>query len=104
MLLVQKNVRVSSEARRALGRMLGEPILFVVDTKIPASVLQQAIGKECSRQNLSIERRIQVAHMYIGEPSLRTRDRIRLAQQLAGLHVILHRNRDTAQFTKGDTR
>ena len=85
MLLISPNVTLPYEIRRNLAKMLGEEILFVVDTQNEISILRQAIGKECK---ISIEKKIRIVHVQFKEVNDKTRIRLMLAQQLTGFHLM----------------
>jgi hypothetical protein len=88
MLLIEPGTRVPRDARERLERLLGEKILFAVDTKNAVSLIGQAVGPECDRKNINIEKKIRVAHLNHEHIGPQTRSRIRLARQLTGLHVV----------------
>jgi len=88
MLLIDPGTRFPGEVRSGLEDLLGERIWFVVNTRDPASTLSQAIGKDCDRRRVSIEDKIQVAHVPVGALDAVGLSRIRLAQQLTELHVM----------------
>lgn len=84
--------RIPDDARIALHRLLKEDILFVFKKDNIQSMLCQAIGKGCDREDISIQ-------IVEGEPRIariptldqvdaRTRNRIRMAQQLTGLLIM----------------
>ena len=88
MLLIDPGTRIPGEVRSGLEDLLGERIWFVVNTGDRVSTLSQAIGKACERRRVSIEDKIQVAHVPIGDLDTVGLSRIRLAQQLTELHVM----------------
>lgn len=88
MLVIEPGTTFPGEARAGLEELLGEKVWFVVDTGDKASMLSQAIGRNCDRRRVSIESKIQVAHVPIGELDAVGVSRIRLAQQLTELHVM----------------
>lgn len=87
-LLIEPSTRFPAEARSGIEDLLGERVGFVVNTMDPASILSQAIGKDCDRRRVSIESKIRVAHLPIGVLDAVGRSRVRLAQQLTELHVV----------------
>ena len=88
MLLIEPNTTFPMDVRKKLEEMLGEKVWFVINTRNQASILAQAIGRDCDRSKVSIERDIQVAHVPVGDLDAVGISRIRLAQQLTELHVM----------------
>jgi hypothetical protein len=88
MLVIAPNTRFPGQVRDRLERLLGEQIWFVVDTKVRFSILAQAIGRDCDRNKISIEEKIRVAHVPLDDLGPVAKVRVRLAQQLTGLHVM----------------
>lgn len=88
MFLIKPNTTFPGHVCGDLERLLGERIWFVVDTQIRFSILAQAIGRECDRNKINIEEKIRVAHAPLDDLGPVTKARIRLAQQLTGLHVM----------------
>lgn len=88
MLLIDPGTRVPRDVRKRLERLLGEKILFAVETNNAVSLIGQAVGPECDRRKINIEERIRVAHLNHEHIGPQTRSRIRLARQLTGLHVV----------------
>lgn len=88
MLLIDPSTRFPAEVRAELEDLLGERIWFVVNTRNPSSILSQAIGKDCDRRQISIEDKIQIAHVPVKTLDAVGNSRIRLAQQLTELHVM----------------
>ena len=88
MLLIEPNITFPMDVRKKLEEMLGEKVWFVINTRNQASILAQAIGRDCDRSRVSIEREIQVAHVPMGDLDAVGISRIRLAQQLTELHVM----------------
>ena len=88
MLLIEPNTTFPMDVRKKLEEMLGEKVWFVINTRDQASILAQAIGRDCDRNKVSIERDIQVAHVPVGDLDAVGISRIRLAQQLTELHVM----------------
>lgn len=76
------------EVRKSLGKLLGENVWFVVNTRDEKSILSQAIGRNCDPGKVSIESKIQVAHVPVGPLGAIGISRIKLAQQLTELHVM----------------
>lgn len=88
MFVIAPNTIFPGQVRDGLERLLGEQIWFVVDTKIRFSILAQAIGRDCDRNKISIEEKIRIAHVPLDDLGPVTKARVRLAQQLTGLHVM----------------
>lgn len=88
MFVIAPNTTFPGQVRDGLERLLGEQIWFVVDTKSRFSILAQAIGRDCDRNKISIEEKIRVAHVPLDDLGPVAKARIRLAQQLTGLHVM----------------
>lgn len=89
MLLIQPGSKIPKEVKEKLQNLLEENIWFVVDTRDPASLLSQAIGRDCDENGIGIEEKIRVAHVAVRKLGQDTKYRIRLAQQLTGLHIML---------------
>lgn len=87
-LLIEPSTRFPAEVRSGIEDLLGERVGFVVNTRDPASILSQAIGKGCDRRRVSVEEKIRVAHVPLGVLDAVGRSRVRLAQQLTELHVV----------------
>jgi len=88
MFLIAPNTKFPGQARDGLERLLSEKIWFVVDTMNRFSILAQAIGQDCDRNKISIEEKIRVAHVPLDDLGEVAKARVRLAQQLTGLHVM----------------
>ncbi|MDD4324255.1 MAG: hypothetical protein PHR37_05430, partial [Eubacteriales bacterium] len=88
MLVIEPNTSFPSHIRNGLERLLGEVIWFVIDTGNEKSILSQAIGRGCERGKIRIEWNLKVAHIPLDELDVLTRSRVKLAQQLTGLHVM----------------
>lgn len=88
MFLIAPNTTFPGQVRDGLNRLLGEKIWFVVDTKNRFSILAQAFGRDCDRNKISIEEKIRIAHVPLDDLGPVTKARVRLAQQLTGLHVM----------------
>ena len=59
-----------------------------VDSDKLISTLSQAIGRNCEEKNVSIDEKMRVAHVQLDDLNATTRLRVRLAQQLTGLHIM----------------
>lgn len=88
MFLIEPNTAFPGQVRDGLERLLGEQIWFVIDTKSRFSILAQAIGRDCDRNKIGIEEKIRVAHVPLDDLGPVGKARVRLAQQLTGLHVM----------------
>jgi hypothetical protein len=88
MFLIEPNTTLTGQLRDGLERLLGEQIWFVIDTRNRFSILAQAIGRDCDRNKISIEEKIRVAHVPLDDLGPVGKARVRLAQQLTGLHVM----------------
>jgi len=88
MFLIDPSTSFPGSVRDGLERLLGEKIWFVVDTKNRFSVLAQAIGQGCDRRKITLEEKIQVAHVPLDDLGPVARARVRMAQQLTSLHVM----------------
>jgi len=88
MFLIKPNVTFPGQIRSELEKLLDEQIWFVIDTKNTFSILSQAIGRNCEKNKISIEEKIFVAHVPLDDLDAVTKSRVRLAQQLTGLHVM----------------
>lgn len=88
MFLVKPGSKIPEQAREAVEKLLGEPIWMVVNTGNIKSLLSQAIGRGCDRNKIDIESKLKVAHVPLDELNALTRSRVKLAQQLTGLHVM----------------
>jgi tRNA U34 5-carboxymethylaminomethyl modifying GTPase MnmE/TrmE len=89
MLLIEPRMVFPENVRADLERLLGEKVLLVEDTKNKVSILAQAIGQQGDKNMIRIEAKIQVARVVLDNFDPSTQDRVRLAQQLTGLHVML---------------
>lgn len=87
-LLIDPSTRFPAEVRSGLEDLLGERVGFVINTRELASILSQAIGRDCDRRRVSIEDKIRVAHVPIAVLDAVGRSRVRLAQQLTELHIV----------------
>ncbi|MCC7172149.1 MAG: 50S ribosome-binding GTPase, partial [Planctomycetes bacterium] len=87
MLLIEPTATIPAQTRAGLEQLLGEQVWLVLDTGSHFSILSQAIGRECDRNSIAIERKIRVAHVPLDDLGPIGRARVRLAQQLTGLHV-----------------
>jgi hypothetical protein len=88
MFLIAPNTTFPDQDRKKLEYLLDEQIWFVIDTKNRFSILAQAIGRDCDRNRIRIEEKIHVAHVPLDDLNRVTKARVRLAQQLTGLHVM----------------
>jgi hypothetical protein len=88
MLVIPPNTILPGEVRKGLERLLDEKILFVIDTPSRLLILTQAIGRDCTRNRISINEKIRVALVPLDDLGPAAKDRVRLAQQLTGLHVM----------------
>ena len=88
MFVIEPNTNFPGQIRNGLERLLGEQIWFVVDTRNQFSILKQAIGRGCAKSRISIEEKIRVAHVPLDDLGAVAKARVRLAQQLTGLHVM----------------
>ncbi len=88
MLLIAPNTTFPGDVRAKMERLLGEQIWFAINTKNQFSILSQAIGRNCEKKKISIEEKICVAHVPLDDLDATTRSRVRLAQQLTGLHIM----------------
>lgn len=87
MFLIPPGMKFSPETKAGLEALLGEQVWFVVDTGSRLSILAQAIGRDLDRGSIRIEDKIQVAHVPLDDLGVVGRTRVRLAQQLTGLHI-----------------
>ena len=88
MLLIEPKTTFPEDVRRNLGKLLGENVWFVVNTRNKRSILSQAIGRDCDPSKVGMESKIQVAHVPVRQLDAMGIYRIRLAQQLTELHVM----------------
>jgi len=88
MFVIAPNTTFPGQVRDGLERLLGEQVWFVIDTKNRFSILAQAIGRDCDRNKISVEEKIRVAHVPLDDLGPVANARVRLAQQLTGLHVM----------------
>ena len=92
MIVLEDGKRFPDDAKKALSRLLKEPVWFVFYKENKKSMLSQAIGRGCDRNTIRIQKIDNVpriAHI----PSMDTLDtstnnRIRLAQQLTELLIM----------------
>lgn len=86
MLLIRPGRHLAGAARHDAERALGEKLLVVVDSPDERAVLRHALDARCQ---VRIDPRLRKAHAHLGEISARTAERVRLAQQLTALHVVI---------------
>jgi hypothetical protein len=87
MLLVAPGTRFPDQARYALSRMLGEPVYFAVDTGEKYRILRSALWRS-TEGKISPEPKLNLAHVPTEGLDAEARVRIKLAQQLTGIHVV----------------
>jgi hypothetical protein len=71
-----------------MENLLGEQVLLTIDSKNKLSILSQSIGKNCEKKRISIEEKTRVAYIPVNNFDQGTKLRVRLAQQLTGLHIM----------------
>lgn len=87
MFLIAPTTKFPDQVKINISRILNENIWFVIDTANQKSIISQAIGYGCDRNKISIEEKLKVAHVPIDELDPLTLIRVKLAQQLTGLHI-----------------
>lgn len=87
MFVITPNTTFPQSVTEELERLLGEHIWFVRETKDPAALLAQTIGAGCDSDRIIIDEKIRVAHVPLEDLGAEAKARVRLAQQLTGLHV-----------------
>lgn len=87
MLMIEPNVEMPRHIRNDLSRLLGEQIWFVINTKNANSIIKQSVGRSC--KSCSIEEGIDVAHVSLAIDDSVTQLRIKLAQQLTSLQIVI---------------
>ncbi|MDR1035649.1 MAG: 50S ribosome-binding GTPase [Deltaproteobacteria bacterium] len=87
MLLVAPGTRFPAHARYALSRTLGEPVFFAVDTGDMYRILRSALWRS-TEGKISPEPKLNLAHVPTEGLNAEARVRIKLAQQLTGIHVV----------------
>ena len=93
MLLILPNAAFPNDVLAKMEKLLDEKIYFVTDGENQLSILSKAIGKNCEIRKIGIEEKIRVAHVKFNiPPDERTKSRVRLAQQLTGLHILMSLN------------
>lgn len=88
MLLVSPNYKLPRARLKKMENLLDERIWIVIDDKRPNSVLSQAIGKKFKDEDLCIDKKLRVARVPLDQLNAITKTRVRLAQQLTGLHIL----------------
>lgn len=88
MFLIKPNVTFPVQIRCKLEKLLGEQIWFIIHTKNTFSILSQAIGRNCEKNKIRIEKKIRVVHVPLDDLDAVTKARVRLAQQVTGFHVM----------------
>ena len=88
MLLISPKTTFPDDLRKKMAKLLGEKIWFVVNNENQFSILSQAVGRNCEKNKISIEKKIRVAHLPLDDLDQITRYRVPLAQQLTGLHIM----------------
>ena len=87
LLLIPRDFEMPKQLRNRLESLLGEQLLFAVDTGAAESIIAQAIGRGCTRKDVHLEPKIGVAHVSsTGDVSP---DRLRIAAQISGYHVVV---------------
>lgn len=87
MLMIEPNVEMPRHIKNDLSRLLGEQIWFVINTKNANSIIRQSVGRSC--KSCSIEEGIDVAHVSLAIDDSVTQLRIKLAQQLTSLQIVI---------------
>lgn len=88
-LLIEPGTRFPDQFRSGLEKLLGERLIFVIDNGRPKSVFSQLLRKSVEGDlRISIEERIQVAHVPLELLSEEGRSLACLGQQLTRLHVM----------------
>ena len=88
MFLIEPGFTFPENVQNSLERLLEEKICFIVDTKRKFSLLAQAIGKNCDRHEIGVEKKLPVVHVPFDELDNRTKTRVKLAQQLTEIHIM----------------
>lgn len=92
MILLEIGKRFPDDTRRDLSYLLKEQVWFVFNTNNPISILSQAIGKGCQKEDIRIQYvndQPRIAHIAtLDELDSKTLNRMRLAQQLTELLVM----------------
>ncbi|MDM8560099.1 GTPase domain-containing protein [Candidatus Parabeggiatoa sp. HSG14] len=88
MLLIILETVFPENIKKDIESLMGETIWFVIDTNNQRTILSQAIGRGCEKDKISIERKLKVAHVPLDELDALTLTRVKLAQQLTGIHIM----------------
>ena len=88
LLLLSDGVRFPKEGRQKLYELMSERIDFVYEATSEKVLISRVLGKSVDRSQISIERKINVAHVPIRELTPEMRNRIQLAEQLSGLLIM----------------
>lgn len=92
MILLEIGKRFPDDTRRDLSYLLKEQVWFVFNTNNPISILSQAIGKGCQKEDIRIQYindQPRIAHIAtLDELDSKTLNRMRLAQQLTELLIM----------------
>lgn len=87
MFAIAPETKFPNQIKIDIEQLFSESIWFVIDNGNPKSILSQAIGRGCNRNKISIESKLKIAHVPIDEFDPLTLTRVKLAQQLTGLHI-----------------
>ncbi len=89
MLLIPPELKFPGGLRADLEQQLDEPVWFVIDNGDRESMIAQAIGRGCTRRGVRIESKVGQVHVRCDRPEELNAERIRMAQQLSGLQVLV---------------
>lgn len=78
-----------TEKRGELYKLMGEQISFAFETDSKRTLISRILGKAIDRNQISIEEKIGIAHITMSTPTPIILNRIRLAQQLSELQIIM---------------
>jgi hypothetical protein len=93
MILIAPDTTFPDQVLDSLKHLLGEDVWLLVHNKNRRSILAQAIGEHCDSTRIRINEKARMAYVWLGAAQGSTA-RVRLAQQLTGLHVILSHEGD----------
>ena len=88
LLLLRDGVHFPEEKRKQLYEFMSERINFTYDSTSKKTLISRVLGKSIDRSQISIERKINVAHVPMEELTPTMWNRIQLAEQLSGLSIM----------------
>ena len=88
LILLRDGTVFPKEQKERLYRLMAERIGFVYDSNNKKVLISRVLGREIDRNQISIEEKIGVAHIPLGDASPNMRNKVRLAQQFSRLLIM----------------